>query len=208
MGRQRALLQYTEIRAPYAGVVTERNVVRGDFVQPAGNTTAKPLLAVARTDLMRVFVNVPEMDAASVEAGRTGYVGVPALGQPDRTVEGKVARTGWALGANRTLHTEIDLPNTDGRLRPGMYVTGHVVLQERRDVLVIPRSAVVTSGKASACWTVRDGRAVRTPIALGLQVEGEVEVLSGLSGAEAVIQSPPGSLQEGQAVEVAGPRQR
>ena len=124
LSRVKALLQYTQIRAPYAGVVTERNVNRGDFVQPAGTTTAKPLLTVARTDMVRIFVDVPEMDSPWVEAGRTGYVNVQAL--PDRTVEGKVTRTSWALGANRTLRTELDLPNPErpaaaGHVRHGPY---------------------------------------------------------------------------------------
>ena len=204
--REKALLQYAQIRTPYAGVVTERNVVRGDFVQPAGSMTAKPLLAVARTDLVRIFVDVPEMDSPSVEAGRTGYVNVQAL--PDRTVKGKVTRTSWALGANRTLHTELDLPNPNGLLRPGMYATAHIVLQERQGALVVPRSAVTGAGKQAACWTVRGGRAVRTPITLGLQVENEVEAASGLKESDAVIQSPPGSLQEGQPVEATAPEAR
>ena len=139
LSRVKALLQYTQIRAPYAGVVTERNVNRGDFVQPASTMTAKPLLTVARTDIVRIFVDVPEMDSPWVEAGRTGYVSVQAL--PDRIVEGKVTRTSWVLGANRTLHTELDLPNPKGLLRPGMYATAHILLQERPDVYVLPLSA-------------------------------------------------------------------
>ncbi len=115
---------------PTPGVVTERNVIRGDFVQPAGTMTAKPLLAVARTDVVRIFVDVPEMESPWVEAGRPGYVHVQAL--PDRVVEGKVTRTSWVLGPNRTLRTELDLPNPEGLLRPGMYATAHIGLQERR----------------------------------------------------------------------------
>ncbi|MGA2032007.1 MAG: efflux RND transporter periplasmic adaptor subunit [Thermoguttaceae bacterium] len=101
LARVKTMLGYTQIRAPYAGVVTERNVNRGDFVQPAGSTTAKPLLTVARADLVRIFVDVPEMESRWVERGRTGYVSVQAL--PDRIVAGKVTRTSWMLGANRTL---------------------------------------------------------------------------------------------------------
>jgi HlyD family secretion protein len=197
--RQKALLDYTRIRAPYAGVVTERNVVRGDFVQPAGAAAARPLLAVARTDVVRIFVDVPEMESPLVEAGHAARVNVQAL--PDRSVEGKVTRTGWALGANRTLRTEIDLPNPKGLLRPGMYATAHIVLEERPDVLVLPLSAVIRGEKQAACWTVQDARAVRTSIGLGLQVGNEVEVSSGLKGDEAVVQSQVESLHEGQPVE-------
>ena len=195
--RVKALLRYTKIRAPYAGVVTERNVNRGDFVQPASTMTARPLLSVARADIVRIFVDVPEMESPWVEAGRSGYVSVQAL--PDRIV-GKVARTSWALGANRTLRTELDLANPDGLLRPGMYATAHIVLQERPDAWVLPLSAIVREGKQAFCWTVQDGRAVRAPLSLGLQVGNEVEVVSGLKGEEAVIQAPGQSLQDGQAV--------
>ena len=141
------------------------------------------------------------MDSPWVEAGRTGYVGVQAL--PDRIVEGKVTRTSWALGANRTLHTELDLPNPKGLLRPGMYATAHILLQERPDVYVLPSSAIVRDGRGTFCWTVRDGRALRTPIALGLQVGSDVEVTSGLKPDDLVIQSQVASLQAGATVEVA-----
>jgi RND family efflux transporter MFP subunit len=200
LARVKALLKYTQIRAPYAGVVTERNVNRGDFVQPASTMTAKPLLTVARTDIVRIFVDVPEMDSPWVEAGQMGYISVQAL--PDRTVEGKVTRTSWALGANRTLHTELDLPNPKGLLRPGMYATAHVLLQERPDVYVLPLSAIVRDGGHAFCWTVQDGRAVRTPITLGFQVGNDVEVISGLKPDNAVVQSQLGSLQAGTTIEL------
>ncbi len=206
VSRVKTLLQYTQIRAPYAGIVTERNVVRGDFVQPANTATAKPLLAVARTDMVRIFVEVPEMESPSVEAGHGGYVSVQAL--PDRIVEGKVTRTSWLLGANRTLRTELDLPNPNGLLRPGMYITAHILLHERSNVCVLPLAAIVREGKQAYCWVAQGGLAVRTPIALGLEVGNDVEVVSGLKGDELVVQSQTASLQEGRSVEVAQPEGR
>ena len=201
LSRVSTLLRYTQIRAPYDGVVTERNVNRGDFVQPAGAMTAKPLLSVARMDVVRIFVEVPERESPWVEAGRMGYVEVEAL--PDRTVEGKVTRTSWALGANRTLRTELDLPNPNGSLRPGMYATAHIVLQERPNAYVLPLTAIVRDGKQAFCWVAQGGRAVRTPIVVGLHVGNEVEVSAGLKGDELVVQSQVGSLQEGQIIEAA-----
>jgi HlyD family secretion protein len=206
LSREKALLQYAQIRAPYAGIATERNVNRGDFAQPASTLTAKPLLTVARTDIVRIFVDVPEMDSPLVEPGRRGFVNVQALA--DRAVEGKVARTSWSLGANRTLRTEIDIANPNGLLRPGMYVTAHIVLQERPDVCALPLPAIVRDGKQTYCWVVNRGQVVRTPITLGLQVEGDAEIVSGLHGDESVVQAPSPSLQQGQAVEVAPPKPR
>lgn len=199
LARQKALLGYTQIRAPFAGTITERNVDRGHFVQPAGVAGAKPLLAVHRTDTVRVFVEVPETEAPWVEPGDKGYLRIQAL--RGRELEGQVTRTGWALGANRTLRTEIDLPNPDGLLRPGMYATARIVLDERRDVLALPVSAVVREGKEAFCFTVRQGRAARRPIVLGLQAGDEVEVAAGLSGDELVVLARPDSLKEGQPVE-------
>ena len=199
--RVKALLQYTQIRAPFAGVVTQRNVNRGDFVQPAGTTSGKPLLIIASTDMVRFFVDVPELDSPWVEPGKKAYVNVQAL--PDRTVEGKVTRTGWDLGANRTLRTELDIPNPSGTLRPGMYATAHIVLQESPDALVVPLSAVVRDGPKTACWVVRDSKAMRVPIIIGIQVGNEIAVASGLNGDEQVVQLPPSSLHDGQAVEAA-----
>jgi RND family efflux transporter MFP subunit len=200
VSRVKALLQYTKICAPYAGVVTGRNVNRGDFVQPAGTMTARPLLAVARTDMVRIFVDVPEMESPWVEAGRTGYVNVQAI--PDRSVEGKVTRTSWVLGANRTLRTELDLPNPGGLLRPGMYATAHILLQERPNVYVLPLSVIVREHQQAFCWVVKAGLAARTPITLGLQMGNDVEVTSGLKWDTLVVQSQPGALREGQPVEV------
>lgn len=201
LSRVKALVQYTQIRAPYAGVVTERNVNRGDFVQPATMMAVKPLFTVARADTVRIFVAVPEMDSPFVHAGGAGYVSVQAI--PDRLFEGKVTRTSWVLGANRTLNTELDLPNPDGLLRPGMYATAHIVLQERPEIYVLPSSAIVREGKQAFCWVIKDRRAVRTPITLGLQVGDDVEVSSGLKGDELVVGSQTTSLHNGQPVEVA-----
>jgi RND family efflux transporter MFP subunit len=206
LSRVKALLRYTQIRAPYAGVVTERNVNRGDFVQPANTLTARPLLTVACTDTVRIFVDVPEMESPWIEVGHKGYVSVQAL--PDRIVEGKVTRTSWVLAANRTLRTELDLPNPNGLLRPGMYATAHIVLQEHAKVYVLPLSAIVRVGKQASCWVVKDAHAVRTPITLGLQDSNDVEVLSGLTGDELVVQSPAASLHEGGLVEATPPAGR
>jgi HlyD family secretion protein len=206
LSREKALVQYMQIRAPYAGFVTERNVNRGDFVQPASTMTARPLLTVADIDTVRVFVAVPEMDSPWVEKGRTAYVSVQAL--PGETVEGKVTRTSRVLGPNRTLRAEIDLPNRNGPLRSGMYATARIVLQERPDACVLPLSAIVREGKQALCWVIKGGQAARMPITLGLQVGNDVEVASGLKGDEQVVQTLVGGLQEGQPVEVVKPAGR
>ena len=200
LARVTALLQYTQIRTPFAGIVTERNVDRGHLVQPAGNVGAKPLFVVARADIVRVFVDVPEIESPLVDVGASAHVHVQAL--PGRDIEGKVTRTSWALAGNRTLRTEIDLANANGLLRPGMYATTEILLKERANVLALPLAAIVRDGARAFCCCAENGRAVRKPLVLGLQVGEEVEVVSGLTGSEAVVQSSASSLQDGQLVEL------
>ncbi|MGO9109489.1 MAG: efflux RND transporter periplasmic adaptor subunit [Thermoguttaceae bacterium] len=197
-----SLLNYTHVRMPYTGIVVQRNVDRGDFVQPASMATAKPLFIVARSDTVRIFVDVPEMEAPRIELGAIASVHVQAL--PNQKIEGTVTRTSWALGANRTLRTELDIPNPHGVLRPGMYATAEIVLQQRPNVLALPLAAVVTVDKQALCCCVENDKIVRRPITLGLRTAQEVEVTEGLQGEELVVQAQVGSLQQGQAVDVAG----
>ena len=203
LARTHSLLNYTQVRMPYTGIVIQRNVDRGDFVQPANIATARPLFIVARCDMVRIFVDVPEMEAPQIELGAKGIVHVQAL--PNRTIEGTVTRTSWALGGNRTLRTELDVPNPQAVLRPGMYASAEIVLEQHPDVLVLPLSAVVTVGKQAFCCCVENDKIVRRPITLGLQAGQDVEVSDGLKGQEAVVQTQASALRAGQRVEVARP---
>ena len=89
-----------------------------------------------------------------------------------------------------------------------MYAIAHIVLQERRDVLALPLSAVIKDGQQSYCCSVENGRIARKPIALGLQTADEAEIVSGLTGQEVVVQTQVAALREGQPVEVAPPAGR
>ncbi len=203
LARTKSLLTYTQVRMPYVGVVVERNVDRGDFVQPASTATAKPLFVVAQSDTVRIFVDVPEMDAAQIELGAKAFIHVQSL--PGRTIEGTVTRTSWALGVNRTLRTELDIPNPKNILRPGMYASAEIVLEERSNVLALPSTAIFTIEKQAFCCCVESDKIVRKPITVGMRTAQEVEAIDGLTGKEAVVQAQPASLQAGQRVEVTRP---
>lgn len=113
------LLGFTSIAAPFDGVVTKRTAVRGELVvSPEGKAKAEPLFVVDRADVVRVVVNVPETDAPFVKVGAKATVAAPAL---DKDFTAKVSRVSWALEtASRTMRVEIDLPNPDRQIRPGM----------------------------------------------------------------------------------------
>ncbi len=173
----RTLLDYTKIRAPFDGRVTRRNVNTGDFVQPAvaSGSKGEPLMNVDRQDEVRVFVNVPELDAAWVHDRAPAYIRVQSL--RGEMFSGQVTRSAYAFNPQtRTLRTEIDLLNPNGRLRPGMYVYATIVA-EHRDVWTLPSSAVVTQGEQTFCYGLRDNKAVRLPIQIGLRGDDLVEVV-------------------------------
>jgi multidrug efflux pump subunit AcrA (membrane-fusion protein) len=104
------------------------------------------------------------------------------------------------------LRAEIDVPNEQGRLRPGMYVYADVKVAERKDALVLPHTALMQADGKTYCWQIDEqGTVVRTMVTTGIRSGGEVEIVDGLKGAEKVIGVNPTSFREGQIVEVADP---
>jgi RND family efflux transporter MFP subunit len=210
--RLAALIGYTRLQAPFDGVVTVRNVNTGDFVQPADQDAARdrPLYVVARTDMVRVYVDVPEAQAGYVSKGTAARVRLPAL--DDAELDAKVTRTSWALNVkSRTLRAEIDLPNPRARLLPGMYAYGSVQL-ERRAEWALPVGAVTEVGNQVCCFVVQGGKAVRTPLETGLSDGMWIEVRrkrgeSGswvpLTGSEEVIGDDLSEIMDGHRVSLA-----
>ncbi|MBL8850808.1 MAG: efflux RND transporter periplasmic adaptor subunit, partial [Planctomycetaceae bacterium] len=196
------MIGYLELKAPFDGVVTERNTDTGHLVR-ASNEGSLPLLAVARTDKLRVFVAIPESEAAFVTSGEQAdpaIVSVQALS--GRQFPASVTRTAWALDpANRSLRVEIDLDNADGQLRPGMYATASMTLDRRQQALTVPTSALVRDGAQVLVCAIRDGKIARTAVQTGLRVGDDIEVLNGLSDDASIVLVRADSLKDGQAVE-------
>lgn len=201
--RAEAMEGYTKIEAPYDGVVTRRKVDTGQLTTPG--TTGEPLFVVARSGTVTVSFGVPESEAPFVYAGDAAHVRLLAL--DSRVFEGKVTRTAWALDpATRTLLTEVDLPNPDDALRPGLYAYVTVVVEEHRDTLTLPSTAVIKDGRKSFCVAVSGGRARRKEVKVGLSDGKRTEVLSGAEVGEAVVEANGASLADGQAVEPIKPQ--
>jgi RND family efflux transporter MFP subunit len=170
------MLQYAEIRASYKGVVTQRNISVGDFVQPAAaSTTRQALFVLSQIDPVRVFVNIPGSDAAWIKDGDP--VSLQVQGAGGERLRGTITRNARSLDPqSRTLRTEIDLPNSDGKLLPGMYVQARIVVQHA-NVWTVPEAAVLTQGNQAICYRVDNGKAIRTPLQLGLRGGGLVEIV-------------------------------
>jgi RND family efflux transporter MFP subunit len=182
------LLQYTQIKAPFDGIVTRRTINTGDFVQPPGAGKGDPLYVVDRIKPVRVFVDVAELDAVWVSEGDTVLLRAQAL--PGQLFKGTLTRTSRSMDRqNRNLRTEIDLPNADGKLLPGMYMTATVIV-EHKNVWALPAAAIVTEGDQNFCYRMENGKPVRASIQVGLRGKDAVEILG--------IDSEPGQAVTGQ----------
>ena len=196
------LREYATIRAPYDGIVTARNIETGHLVRAAESDASKPLFVVVRTDIVRIFVDVPEADAVFAAPRGSARIRIPAMSS--EPFDGEITRTAWVLNTGtRTLRTEIDVPNSEGKLRPGMYAHADILVAERPDALSIPRSAVLFDGAQAYCLCVdREGKVTKAPIVLGILAGTDYEILKGLEGQENVIAQNVGSFRPGQKVEL------
>jgi len=201
LAKSQTILSYTEVRAPFDGVITQRAVDKGQYVTGG---TEKPLLVVDRTDKLRVVVDVPEMDAPLVTAGENGdAVILKVQSLSGREFSGKISRTGWAYDeANHSLRTEIDVANSDAVLRSGMYASASILLDQRDDVLTLPLAAIIREGNSVFCYVVVGGKIERRPLQLGLRSGDDVEIISGLNPTDKVVLARAAGLQVGQEVSV------
>ncbi|MDY3554708.1 efflux RND transporter periplasmic adaptor subunit [Gemmata sp. JC717] len=207
LGRAEVLLNYTTIRSPYTGVVTRRSFQVGDFIRSADQGGAIPLLSVERTDLMTVVVQVPDRDVPLVNTGDPAVLVIDALGGQVFDTRGVSRCAESEDTATRTMRTEIDVPNPDGRLRRGMY--GRVTLKLQTgaaSAVRVPTAAVVSRSGTNhgAVRVVRGDHVATLPVTLGADNGVEIEVAAGLSAADQVVLRASGAVEDGTAVAVAG----
>ncbi len=165
------------------------------------------MLAVARTDKMRVVVHLPDRDVPYLDRGDEAVLRFDAFGQEE--FKGKVARySEYEDSANRTMRTEIDLPNSDGRLREGMYGSVTILLEPPDNKLVIPSSALHkhTEAGSAEIFVVHADRAQRQTIQIRRDNGIRAEVTDGLSEQDQVVVSYSGSLEDGEPVIVESAR--
>lgn len=186
--RLAAWVGYLKLFAPYDGIIVARSANTWDFVTPqTGDPTAMlrapnlspsgqaaPIYVVDRTDIVRVFVDVPERDANYVKVGSDALVKIWAY--KDEWLPASVTRYSWALNIkSRTMRAEIDMPNTGSQILPGMYAYGKVII-ERPNVRALPRSALTQVGGKSFYWRYENGHAMRSEVEVGVSDGEWIEV--------------------------------
>ena len=195
------LFEYSRITAPFSGVITQRYANLGTLVQAgtSSSTQSMPLVRLSQDNLFRLVIPVPESSVRFIRIGDAVNVNVPSL---NRTFPGKVARFSLDVQEDtRTMHTEVDVPNPDRILMPGMYAEATLTLEAKQNVLCVPLQAVSHFGDQTLVYVVGAGGKVENrEITTGMQTATDAEVQSGLAEGDAVIVSDRSGLKPGQVV--------
>jgi|HubBroStandDraft_6_1064221.scaffolds.fasta_scaffold02243_5 RND family efflux transporter MFP subunit len=197
-----ALSDYSRIVAPFAGVVTARYADTGALVAAgtSSSTQAMPVVRLAQISKLRLVLPIPESLAGQIHLGDPVKVHVQALNQD---IEGRVSRFADSLDLQtRTMQTEIDFENRDGRLIPGMYAETRLSLRERKNALTVPLEAVTRSGDDATVLAVNAQNILEERhVKLGLEDNSRVEVLSGLSDQDRVVIGNRSEFRNGQKIQ-------
>jgi RND family efflux transporter MFP subunit len=195
-----SMADYSRIVAPFDGVVTARYADTGALIQAGtSNAGSAPVVKIAQIGTLRLRLPVPDDIVPFVHDGDSASIRIDAL---NRTLTGKVARTTDALDpATRTMQVEIDVPNRDGSLSPGMYAEVTLNVKRAQDALVVPAQAVDRAGRQPTVLVVNpQHRVEQRTVQTGLATANRVEILSGLREGEQVIVANQSSFQAGELV--------
>jgi RND family efflux transporter MFP subunit len=196
-----ALFDYSKITAPFDGVVTQRYANYGTLMQAGtgSSTQVLPLVRLSQESLFRLVIPVPESYVRFIHIGDQVSVRVPAL---NRDFPGKVTRFSVDVKEDtRTMHTEVDVPNPDATLMPGLYAEATLTLDRKDDALAVPLQAVDKGDSGSTVMVVDgSGKIVQRKVTIGIQTDADAEVLEGLSEGDQVVVSDRAGLRVGEAV--------
>lgn len=199
--RVETMLAYGEIRAPFAGVVTKRFFDRGAFIQPAlGNSGAKPLLTLTRTDKVRIHLDLPMAEVRWLDVGDKAVLDRINVLPGDR-FEGQVTRFATSLHTtSRMMRVEIDLDNPGHRLLPGYYGYVTLFLGDFPQSPVVPSSALMAEGNETFVYCIERDVCRKRVVTSNYQDGTIVGIDSGLRGGEQIVQAGAGQLRDGQKV--------
>lgn len=192
-----ARLSRTTIRAPFSGTIGLRQVSVGDYVKEG-----QDMVNLESLDPLKVDFRVPELALPLLRDGQTLQVTLDAI--PDKAYDGRVYAINPLIDANgRAVVIRAQVPNKDGRLRPGMFARVRLFTSGVKDTMVVPEEALFPVGDDKYVYKVVDGKATRQKITIGARRDGRVEVVEGLRPEDVVVTAGTIKLREGQAVRIA-----
>jgi len=203
LAHDQTLYDYSKITAPFSGVVTQRYANLGTLMQAGtgSSTQAMPLVRLSEDDLFRLVIPVPESYVRYIRIGDPVTVNVPSL---DRSFPGRVTRFSVDVREDtRTMHTEVDVPNPQHVLMPGLYADAILSLDRRQDALVVPIQALnhEAGGQTTVFVVNARGELEDRPVQLGLTTANDAEIVSGLKEGDKVVVSDRSGLKSGQKVQ-------
>jgi len=198
------LESYLEIRAPFDGVVTLRNLHPGALVGPAsGQGGTQPIVQIENIGRLRVVVPVPEAYVGGVREGQQATFSVPAY--PGRTFTAPIARISHDINKDtRTMQVELDFHNGDAQVTPGTFANVEWPIQRAYPTLFVPTTAITTDLQRTFVIRVRQGKAEWVDVKSGVTVNGKTEVFGDLKSGEMVVRNATDSIRPGTAVEEGG----
>jgi len=202
--RLEQLESFKNVYSPFSGVLTRRNVDPGALIN-SGAATGREMFDIARVDPLRVYVSVPQAYAPSMKVGTKANVTLQEF--PGQKFMGTVARTAEAIDpATRTLNTEVDVPNKNGKLLPGSFGQVHFATGSSVPRITIPVNAMLFRAQGPQVAVVdKDGKVHLRPIVIGRDFGATLEILGGVEVSDQIIINPSDSLEEGQPVHVVQP---
>lgn len=197
-----AMSDYTRITAPFSGVITNRYADTGALVAAgtSSSTQAGPVVKIAQISVLRLVLPIPESIAAQVHLGDPVKVHVQALNQD---IQGKISRFADSLDLQtRTMETEIDCENRDGRLMPGMYTETELALATKNNALTVPLEAVLRDGDDATVFAVNSQDILEERhVKIGITDNTRAEVLSGLAEGDRVVVGNRSQFRPGQKIQ-------
>ena len=188
--------RFQKVYAPFDGVITARNIDIGALIDAGGNAPGRELFDIAATGRLRVYINVPQAYSRQVRPGGPAELTLAEF--PGRRFRGKIVRSSDSIDpASRTLLTEVDVDNPTGELLPGAFLSVHLKLSSGAGTVVVPVNALIFRSEGMRVAVVRDNRAELAPVTIGRDYGTEVEVLSGITPQDEIIENPSDSLTSG-----------
>ncbi len=201
--RLQQLQGFAKIYAPFEGVITARNTDVGALIDSGSSGgAARELFHIAATRQLRVYINVPQAFSQAAKPGLTPVLTLTEF--PGRSFQGRLVRTADAIDpSSRTLLVEVDVDNPRGELFPGAFAEVHLRIPNLTSTFILPVSSLIFRSEGMQIATIQGDHAVLSHVAIGRDFGTEVEIISGLTGDEQIIDSPPDSLVNNEKVRVA-----
>lgn len=197
--RWNTMLNFRQVKAPFSGIITRRNVEKGSLVTAGSASGISSLFELARIETLKITVDVPQSLAQDIKVGENAQVISGSM-----TVEGKISRTAGALDMNtRTLRTQIDIPGDKGILA-GSFVRVSLSTHSTTPPVRVPANALISRSGGNFVYIIRDDNTLEEKnVTLGRELGAEAEVVSGLTGTEKVVTNPAENLATGEKIRLA-----